>query len=410
MARYGLPDNVVYCQRCVMSNQTAVPSVVTRDSKEGSKQTIIFDDGICQPCHMHESFEKTIDWEQREKELVELLDRYRSSDGSYDCIVPGSGGKDSVFQSVLLKEKYGMNPLTVTWAPHMYTDIGHKNFENWIHKGGFDNFLFTPSGEVHRKLTQLAYRNLLHPFQPFIFGQRNYVVHMAKLLGIKLVFFGENPAQYGGVEGEEFSPIADSRYFTEDDQDSMLVSGLTLKLLETDHGITRNDLQYYLPLTTSQFDSLNLDIRWLGHYIKFHPQYNFYYAQEKTAFQANDQRTEGTYSRYNSIDDKLDCLHYWTGFIKFGMGRASHEASQEVRNGDLTREEAVSLVRKYDGELPLRYLPEILEYLNMSKEEFLSIADSFRSPHLWEKSSDGAWILRHQVDNLLENPSKSLVA
>ena len=148
MARYGLPDNVVYCQRCVMSNQTAVPSVVTRDSKEGSKQTIIFEDGICQPCHMHESFEKSIDWEQREKELVELLDRYRSTDGSYDCIVPGSGGKDSVFQSVLLKEKYGMNPLTVTWAPHMYTDIGHKNFENWIHKGGFDNFLFTPSGEI----------------------------------------------------------------------------------------------------------------------------------------------------------------------------------------------------------------------------------------------------------------------
>ena len=107
---------------------------------------------------------------------------------------------------------------------------------------------------------------------------------------------------------------------------------------------------------------------------------------------------------------QLDCLHYWTGFIKFGMGCASHEASQEVRNGDLTREEAVSLVRKYDGELPLRYLPEILEYLNMSKEEFLSIADSFRSPHLWEKSSDGSWILRHQVDNLLENPSKSLVA
>ena len=82
------------------------------------------------------------------------------------------------------------------------------------------------------------------------------------------------------------------------------------------------------------------------------------------------------------------------------MGRTSHEASQEVRNGDLTREEAVSLVRKYDGELPLRYLPEILEYLDMSKEEFLSIADSFRSPHLWDRSEDGSWILKHQVKNL----------
>ena len=233
---------------------------------------------------------------------------------------------------------------------------------------------------------------------------------MAKLLGIKLVFFGENPAQYGGVEGEELSPIADSRYFTDDHQNSMLVSGLTLQQLEADHGITRNDLKYYLPLTSPEFESLNLDIRWLGHYIKFHPQYNFYYAQEKTAFQPNDQRTEGTYSRYNSIDDKLDCLHYWTGFIKFGMGRTSHEASQEVRNGDLTREEAVSLVHKYDGELPLRYLPEILEYLDMTKEEFLSIVDSFRSPHLWERSDDGSWVLKHQVTNLSPESTYTSVA
>ena len=116
---------------------------------------------------------KTIDWEKREKELVKLLDKYRRKNG-YDCVVPGSGGKDSCFAAHILKYKYNMNPLTVTWAPHLYTDIGFKNFTNWIHIGGFDNVLFTPNGKLHRYLTRLAFMNLLHPFQTFYSWAKEY--------------------------------------------------------------------------------------------------------------------------------------------------------------------------------------------------------------------------------------------
>ncbi|EGV27995.1 N-acetyl sugar amidotransferase [Thiorhodococcus drewsii AZ1] len=396
MARYGLPDHVEFCTRCVQSNQKVVPSIVQRDTKEGSKSTLIFQDGVCLPCRIHEAKVNSIDWNFREQELLKLLDRYRSSNGNWDCIVPGSGGKDSIFQAHILKTKYGMNPLTVTWAPHLYTDVGRRNFDRWIRKGGFDNMLFTPDGERHGLLTRLAFKNLFHPFQPFIFGQRNYVMHISRQLGIKLIFFGENPAEYGGFRGEEDSPKMSKRYYVDSDRSSMRISGLSLDELKNEKKIDQYALRYYLPLTEEEYSKFSPAPHWLGYYVNFHPQSNYYYAQEHVGFETNDQRTEGTYSRYNSIDDKLDGFHYWCGYIKFGIGRATHEASQEIRNGDLTREEGVSLVRKYDGEFPARYFKEILEYIQMDEEEFFNLADSFRPEHLWVKSNSD-WQLRHRV-------------
>ena len=130
---------------------------------------------------------ENIDWKERENQLNKILDKYRSRNGNYDCIVPGSGGKDSVFQAHILKSKYKMNPLTVTFAPILYTDVGMKNFHNWPEKGGVNNFLYSPSGKVYGKLTRLAFERMLHPFQPFIFGQRYIASHLALRLNIPLI-------------------------------------------------------------------------------------------------------------------------------------------------------------------------------------------------------------------------------
>ena len=396
MARYGLPDNVEYCSICVMSNQKVTPSVVQKDKKESTKNTLIFKNGVCDACRVHLNKSHEIDWLERKKKLEVLCSKYRKGNGEYDCIVPGSGGKDSVYQSIMLKEEFGMTPLTVTWAPHIYTDYGWRNFNRWINKGGCDNFLFTPNGEKHALLTRLAYQNLLHPFQPFIFGQRNYVMHMAKKMDLKLIFFGENPAEYGGFEGEDEMSSMAPMYYIDDDRENMKIAGLSFAELYDQHGISEDDLKYYLPLTSQEASDLNLDPRWLGYYLKFHPQENYYFAQDKIGFEPNDQRTEGTYSRYNSLDDKTDGFHYWTGHIKFGVGRAMHEASQEVRNGELTREEGVELVKKYDGEFPQRYAQDFADYIGLTLDEILSIADSFRSEHLWKKI-DGKWQLKHGI-------------
>ena len=398
MARYGLPETVEFCKICVLSNQKVTPSVVTSDDKESKKNTLEFKNGTCSACRLNIEKQHVIDWEDRSYQLMKICSQYRSNNGGWDCIVPGSGGKDSVFQSIVLREKYKMNPLTVTWAPHMYTTYGWKNFDNWLKKGGFSNFLFTPDGLKHAQLTRIAFENLLHPFQPFILGQRNYVMHMAKNLGIKLIFFGESPAEYGGFSGEEDEFKMNEMYYVDDNRDKMLISGLSLKDLKDEHNISEEDLKYYLPLTSGQVENADLLPLWLGYFEKFHPQNNYYFAKKHVDFTPNDQRTEGTFSRYNSLDDKIDGFHYWTSHIKFGVGRTSHEASQEIRNGDLEREEAVALVKKYDGEFPLRYAEDFGRYIGLSVKQIKDHADLFRPEHLWLKVN-GEWELKHQVKN-----------
>ena len=183
----GLPEEVIFCKKCVISNQRPSSSIEFKNHQGEKKQVIHFDENnVCSACRYHEEKEMNIDWEERERNLVSLLDSFKRSDGGYDVIVPGSGGKDSAFTAHVLKYKYGMNPLTVTWAPHLYTEIGFKNFQNWMHVGGLDNILYTPNGVLHRELTRNAFLNLLHPFQPFIIGQRIIGPAMAKSLALSL--------------------------------------------------------------------------------------------------------------------------------------------------------------------------------------------------------------------------------
>lgn len=386
-------------QKCVISNQRPSSAVEFEHKADSKKTTMnIGEDGICDACRYAEMKDKSVDWEQREAHLRELLDRHRSRNGSYDCLVPGSGGKDSVYASHMLKHKYGMNPLTVTWAPHLYTDVGWRNFQNWVHIAGLDNFLFTPDGQVHRKLTELAYRNLLHPFQPFIIGQKNFAPKMAARFGIPLVFYGENEAEYGNPIDENTSAKRDLQYFSKDQTDNkqMFFGGVELNDL-AEHGILPGQMEPYLPISDEEMGCHETEVQYLGYYLKWNPQECYYYSVENTAFEANPERTEGTYSKYNSIDDKTDGYHYWTTYIKFGLGRTTYDASQEIRNHHIDRDEAVALVRRYDGEFPKKFFPEFLDYMSMEEAEFHEIADSFRSPHLWQKTANG-WELRHKVD------------
>ena len=139
--KYGLPEKVIFCKKCLMSNQQPYSVNETTHKKESKKNTMVIDDSlICEACK-YSQIKNKIDWQNREKLLEKMLNKYRSKDSSYDCIVAGSGGKDSSKTSHILKYKYGMKPLTVTFAPIMYTDVGKQNMENWINVGGFDNLL-----------------------------------------------------------------------------------------------------------------------------------------------------------------------------------------------------------------------------------------------------------------------------
>ena len=309
--------------------------------------------------------------------------------------MPGSGGKDSFFAAHVLKTKYGMHPLTVTWAPHVYTEWGWKNFQSWIH-AGHDNYLMTPNGRVHRLLTRLSTEVLFHPFQAFMFGQKALAPKMALLFKIPLVFYGENETEYGNPSRDAENAQRDWAYFAAEDQSRIFLGGVSVSDLKTQFGVDQNDLQPYLPADPNRLVEQRVEVHYLGYYLKWHPQSCYYYAVEHGGFQAAPERTPGTYSKYNSIDDKIDDFHYYTTFIKFGIGRATYDAAQEIRNGHISREEGVALVRRFDGEFPERYFKDFLDYIGISRERFFELIDQFRSPHLWEKRQEG-WHLRHQV-------------
>jgi len=395
-AYYGLPQEVTYCKKCVMSNQrpASTPEFKHQTTRKATSLKI-WDDGICDACRYAEVKEQ-IDWDAREKELVKLLDKHRRTDGGYDCLVPGSGGKDSCYAAHVLKYKYGMNPLTVTWPPILYTDVGLKNFRNWIEVGGVDNITFKPNGRAQKLLTKLAIEKIMHPFQTFILGQKNLAPKMALKFGIPLVFYGESEAEYGNPIAETNTSLRDKSYFAMDNLDEVYLGGVSVKELREKYGLTLNELSSYFPPTSEELGKGDIEVQYLGYYLKWTPQEAYYYSVENCGFEANPVRTEGTYSKYNSLDDKIDGFHYYTTWIKFGLGRATYDASQEIRNKHLTREEAVTLVRRFDGEFPERYFKEVMEYIEMDPDHFLSIVDDFRSPHLWLKDGE-EWRLRHPV-------------
>lgn len=398
-AYYGLPEEVKFCSRCVMSNQRPVSEIEFKHTIKTKKRTLNFnEENLCDAC-LNSDKKESIDWKKREEELYELLDKYRSKDGSYDCIVPGSGGKDSAYQAHILKYKYGMNPLTITWPPILYTEYGYENWKNWINSG-FDNLTFTPNGKIMKLLTKLSIENLFHPFQTFMLGQKNLAPKIAAKYGIPLIFYGENEAEYGNPIADNNTSLRDKSYFSYDNIDQLSLGGVSIKYLRENNNLTDKDLEIFLPINSTELSQNEINVHYLGYYLKWIPQEAYYYAVENTDFKARPFRTQGTYSKYNSIDDKIDDLHYYTTYIKFGLGRTTYDASQEIRNKHITREEAVALVKKFDGEFPDRYFEEIMVYLDINPEYFRNeLTDQFRSPHLWGKNENGVWELRKTVFN-----------
>ena len=394
---YGLPPEVKFCSNCVMSNQRPVSEIEFKHTIKTKKRTLNFnEDDLCDAC-LNAQKKEEINWKNREVELLELLDQYRSKDGSYDCIVPGSGGKDSAYQAHILKYKYGMNPLTITWPPILYTEYGYENWKNWINSG-FDNITFTPNGKTMKLLTKLSINNLFHPFQTFMLGQKNLAPKISAKYGIPLIFYGENEAEYGNPIADNNTSLRDKSYFSYDNINKLHLGGVTVKELKEKHGLSEKELEIFLPISANELTQKEINVHYLGYYLKWIPQEAYYYAVENTDFKARPFRTQGTYSKYNSIDDKIDDLHYYTTYIKFGLGRTTYDASQEIRNKHITREEAVALVNKFDGEFPDRYFNEIMDYLDIDPDYFkVELTDRFRSPHLWGKNASGDWKLNHNV-------------
>jgi len=395
--RYGLPLDVKYCKKCTINNQRPSASIAYKNTKDESKRSISFgDDGICEACKWAE-IKKDINWEDRKKELETLCNKYRRDDGRYDVLVPGSGGKDSVRAAHELKYNYGMNPLLVTWPPQLMTEMGRRNMDAWL-DSGFACYTVTPNQKLHRLLSRLSFENLCHPFQPFTLGQNHAPMYLSTLLDIPLVMYGENGAEYGENIKQNEKPTHDESYYSSNaGLDELFLGGVSVQEIINKYDFSLADLKPYLPVNPYDIERTGTQMHFLGYYLKWHPQEEYYYSVENTDFLPNNARTEGSYSKYSSIDDKFDWLNLYTTHIKFGIGRATYDSAQEVRNGDITREEGISLIRRFDGEYPTLYLEDCCNYMGITVERFDEVIEEFRTPHLWEKDESGQWRLKYPI-------------
>ncbi len=385
------PKKVLWCKKCVLSNQ---------------RPRVIFDQyGVCSACKNME-YKNKIDWNEREKQLISLLDKHRKNNGEWDVIVPSSGGKDSGFVAHKLKYEYNMNPLLVTWSPLQYTDIGLQNFRN-LNEAGFVNLKCTPNGIMHRKLARLSFEEFGDAFHVFVLGQTYYPVHMALKFNIKLIFYGENgELEYAGdPEGADkpYRDLVENESWFKGYLKGTTLNDLIKYAIENKDYIPKNflkdpDLNFYkAPQKEEMIKKEIRKIYYFSFFNKWNPQENYYYCSKKTGFKPNPERNEGTYSKYTSVDDKMDGFHFYLRYIKFGLGRCMEDAAHEIRDGHISREEGVALMKKYEGEFPKKYFKEFLDYLQITENHFWDVVDSWRSDHLWKKEND-KWVLRYPIE------------
>jgi len=413
IAKYNLPSNVEFCKKCLFSNQRATTRVEhnVKKNKDLTKSTRYLN-GICEACRIKDE-RKDIDWEKKENEFKKILEKYRSRNGSYDVVVPGSGGKDSFYVAHQLKYVYKMNPITITFSPFIYTDWGWKNLQNWINSG-FENYLNTPNQKTYSLLSRVALENTFNPWHPWILGQKNFPPKFAKNFNIPLVIYGDSPSEYGNPK-EEYNSDYVTDWHTCRNRDEVFISGESIDTLKS-FGLKEYEIYPFLPLTLDEFKKSNVKIIAFSYFKNWHPQSNYYYSIENSNFNISPERTIGSHSKYSSIDDVMDHFYFYTYYIKYGLGRTSNDVAQEIRNSDLSIEEGKKLISKYDGEFPEKDSEEVFRYLTIDekifgkkiynlfekpiidRKYFDQLSDYFRSPHLWKKTNKGME-LRNTIKN-----------
>ena len=370
-----------YCKKCVYP-----------DTKP---QLNLNANGICDACLSAEEKEK-IDWVARKKELGKILEQYRNKNGSrYDCIIPVSGGKDSHFQTHIIKNMFGLNPLLVSFHPRDFTEVGRKNIEN-LKNFGVDCIEFTANPTVYKKLAKFGLEELGDAAWPEHIGIFTVPVQVAVAYKIPLLIWGENPQmEYGGPAAVSTKQYLDREwnekyggYFLDKIKPQDMVK----------YGIDLKDLKPYLYPSDEEIRSVGVTGIFLGYYMKWDARSQVEVVK-KLGFNVLNEPNEGTYVNYENLDTKYVGMHDYFKFLKYGFGRASDHASIDIRNKRLTREEALKLVKEYEGKIPTKYYKEFLNEFELTEQEFLKICDKFTNKSLFKTDKDGN-LIRDKFNNI----------
>ena len=359
---------LVYCKTCLM------PS---------SRPRITFDKfGICNACKYKKKQIK-IDYKKREKELEKILKKYRSNNDSYDCIVPWSGGKDSSYVAFQLKFKYKMNPLLVTFSPLVPSSVGHHNRKELI-KLGFDHIMFKPNEKISSYLSKRFLIERGNPKVAWDAGINSFPIKIAIEKKIRLIFYAEHgESHYGGKilnKNSEMLRNLDEIFEHQigDDPINWL-----------DDSVDKKDITPYLMPDKKDLKENKIQAYYFAYFDNWNVKRNYEFIKNKINFKCHEEnRSPGTFTNYDSLDDHIDSIYYHFQYIKFGFGRCWRDASRHIQLNQLEKNNAIKLINDYDHEINNKDLAKTLDYLKMSRIEFFDIIEKHRNNEIWRKSGN----------------------
>ena len=366
-----------------------------------TKPQLQFDErGICSACNNYK-LKDEVDWGKKKVDLLHILDKYKSKDGSkYDCIIPVSGGKDSTFQTYTIKETFGLNPLAVNFHPHDQTEIGRKNLEN-LKQLGVDCIEFSPNPIVYSKLAKFGLVELGDFQWPEHIGIFTIPVQVAVRYKIPLIIWGENPQlEYGQPTNIDTDTILDREW--NEKNGGYFLDKIKPKDM-TKYGFKTKELIPYIYPSDDDIRRIGVTGIFLGSYIKWDLFKQLDFVKE-LGFSENDELKEGTYDKWENLDVYFTVFHDYFKFLKYGFGRTTDHASIEIRYERITRAQGIELIKKYEGKIPRKYLDKFLKSADISEQEFHDICDKFTNKEIFLTNEDGSIKKDDEKNPILENP------
>lgn len=363
-----------YCQKCILP-----------DTRPNIR---IEDDGICNACKSHDT-KVNIDWKERKKAFKIVIENAKQKSQGYDCLIPVSGGKDSTWQVVKCLE-YGLKPLTVTWKTPARTEIGAKNLANLINLG-VDHIDYQVNPVVEKKFLYQALVRFGATAIPMHMAMFNIPLKIAVKLDIPLVVWGENSAfEYGSKEDEYMGFKLDDKWFRK--------FGVTHGTTASDwvsKELTEKELTPYFGPTNEELKGKGTLAIFLGYYFQWDPEISLKVAKEN-GFQERIQGPKTGYYNYADIDDDFISIHHYLKWYKFGITRLFDNLSIEIRNGRLTRDEAIKIIDERGDDTPYKDIDKFCNFVGIAQEHFFEVIEKFRNKDIWVKHN-GTWM----IDNFI---------
>ena len=354
-----------FCSRCV-----------TPDTRPAVELDAV---AVCNMCRAAETKHRRVDWDAKEQELRAILDQYRGKGaGRWDCLIPASGGKDSTWQYLTMK-RYGMRPLVFHFITCPTTELGQKNFDNFVNLG-VDVVEHRPNPAIYRRLMLAALRKTGDQCLFCQFGIFAGAVRVAINYGVPLIVFSEGGSEFGVKEGKYYDS-GDLSYIDHGVKPGDFV----------EEGISPEDLSFFVYPTRDEIERAGIRQICLGNYLKYDLP-SLLELVTAHGFTAHDGPWLGTYTNHSDLDCPFYGVHDYRMYLKYGYGRTTADASKDIRDGVLSREEAVRLVALYDGKYDRpherHYFKTFLDYVQISEAEFHAVAERFRDPVVWKRDGD----------------------